>query len=549
MLSYNLLNNLQNYTGVPPHIRVGGNAGDTMLYNPDTSDAIIHQNSNPTGAGNTNPTDLLYFGPAFFSAFDFFPENTPITYGLNLAYQGSDWLDRIVQQANASINGVSNVNVVGFEIGNEPDLYQQSGYRTDSGWGVDEFATQWQQAAVAIYNQVLKPKGIGTNFFEPAATATTATTNGQPFRINMLTKTNIALDNGIYVAGWNQHDYYYYVGVSTYQITSERLLDLSTTVSQFTEWVSQSAQAYQTSKRYYLREMGSIGPTGLKGISDTFANTLWTFNFFLYAATVQVSSVQIHATTFSYGSPWQPVDSNSDGSSPHVRSSYYAFAALDQIIGATCNIRIASLDVTEPAGYQNHIASYNAYADAKLQTLIALNTRPASSAASKGTVNFVYSLPSWAGQTVYISTLTAAGSDATTNTTWNGISYESSGDGTPRVVDSSTQTMRVGSDGSLTVPVRDSQAVVVNLGSKMGSANNVPNTANCNALASSTSEGNDISPNNSSLSGSGGSAAPTFSTPPTNQPFNAVRIDAMVPGLAAVTLLAVALGSFVIIAA
>ncbi|CAO1612905.1 unnamed protein product [Parajaminaea phylloscopi] len=547
MLTYNLLNNLRNYTGVPPHIRVGGNAGDTMLYNASTSGFTIQQNPNPTGSGYNNPSDLLYFGPDYFRAMDNFPADTPITYGLNLAYQGSGWLDAIVAQANASLNGVQGVNIVGFEIGNEPDLYTQNGFRTQAGWTASNFGTEWKTAAVAIYNRVLKAKGIGSNFFEPPATATTATDRGKPFEIQYLVNTDVATDNGIYVAGWNQHDYYYYIDVSDYTLTPSLVLDLSTTTSQFKAWREQSQQAYNTGKPYYLREMGSVGPTGIQGISDTFANTLWTLNFFLYAATVQVASVQIHMTSESFASPWLPVTSSSTGESPRVRSSYYAFAAFDQIVGATCNVRVASYSLSNvPSGYTNRLASYHAYADGKLQTLVAFNTQPsASSNSQKGSVTFRYSVPAWAGQTVYLSTLSAPGSDATANTTWNGLSYEQTGNGMPSTVDSSSHTVTVGSDGSLSFSVRDSQVVAANLGSKLGTANAVVNSANCAALGGSTSEGNDANPTNTSLAGSGGSAAPTFSSaPPANNPFysGAPPSMAVVPSLAALAVGSLALG-------
>lgn len=545
-LTYNLLMNLQNYTGVPPHIRVGGNAGDTMLYNSSATGYQFYENPDPVGNGYATKSDALFFGPDFWTAMDYLPKGTPITYGLNLAWQGDGWLDSIVAQANASLNSLQNANIVGFEIGNEPDLWHQNGFRPSNSWGATTYGQEWQQAAQAIYDQVLKPKGIGTNFFEPAATATTATPTGEPYEITNLLNTGVAVDNGVYVAGWNQHDYFYYVDVSNYQLTSSILLDLSATPGQFKAWREQSEQAYNTGKPYYLREMGSVGPQGIQGISDTFANTLWTFNFFLYASTVQIASVQIHYTAFSFGSPWLTIAHN--GEAARVRSSYYAFAAIDQLIGATCNVRVASMTIdNEPSGYNNRLGAYNAYQDGNLQSLIALNTNPATGSGSHPSVNFVYSVPTWAGQTVHLSYLTADGSDATDNTTWNGISFESNSNGIPQQVGQDT-TQTVGSDGSLTIAVRDSQAVVVNLGSKIGTQNNIRNEANCQALATSTSEGNDANPNNSSLAGGGAAAAPTFSSQPKgNNPFYGAAFSTAIPSMLAITTLAISLGAVVLV--
>jgi hypothetical protein len=96
-----------------------------------------------------------------------------------------------------------------------------------------------------------------------------------------------------YVAGFNQHDYYYYIGVSTYTLTFQLFTNFSTVMSQFSAWTTQLAQANTAGYPYFLREMGVVGPIGYAGITDTFAASLWTLNFFLYAATIGISSGMI----------------------------------------------------------------------------------------------------------------------------------------------------------------------------------------------------------------------------------------------------------------
>ncbi|EPQ32304.1 uncharacterized protein PFL1_00500 [Pseudozyma flocculosa PF-1] len=501
-LTFQLLSNLANYTGVPPHLRVGGNSGDNMLYSASETSYFLQPNPSSSGAGNSAKTDGFLFGPNYFRALDRLPKGTPVTYGLNLAYTGSDYADRIVAQAQAAFDNLDNVTLVGLEIGNEPDLYTSAGYRPSS-YTVQQFGQEWGDRARILYNRVLAPRNLPTNFFEPATTATTATKNGQPFRISNLVNTGVAADNGVYVAGWNQHDYFYYVGVSSFELTTDYLLDLSHTVSQFNEWTNQAGQALVTGKPYYLREMGSVGPEGIKGISDTFANTLWTFNFFFFAATQQISSVQMHATDASYGSPWQPRTIN--GVSPRVRSSYYAWAAFDQVVGASCNTRVAPISIGgTPSSYNNRLGAYASYRGGTLTSLVMINTQTLYTGATAGTMTFSFKLPSLAGQTVYLSTLNATGSDATTNTTWNGISYEVSGNGQPTVVDGSTVVVTIAGDGSLSVPVRDSSAVVANIGFKLG--NERVNATSCNVLAATAPEGGE----NTASGTTAAAPAPTF---------------------------------------
>lgn len=40
-----------------------------------------------------------------------------------MAYEQSDYLDLIVKTAGAARSQLTNVNLVSFEVGNEPDLY------------------------------------------------------------------------------------------------------------------------------------------------------------------------------------------------------------------------------------------------------------------------------------------------------------------------------------------------------------------------------------------------------------------------------------------
>lgn len=475
-MTVNLLNILTNYTGQPPHMRIGGNTGDTALFNSSYTGYDFQPNPDTTG-----PTDVAYYGPNFFKVINYLPKDTPVTYGLPMAYQGPGANQMLMNIANGVVDAFTNVRLYSLEVGNEPDLYVQNKFRPQ-GWGATQYGAEWSQAVLQIWQQVLQPKSITKSFFEAACTATTA--NNPGFRIEDLVQTDVATatDNGLYLGGWNQHDYYYYVNVSKYQLTLEGLMDLGSTIGQFNEWTNQADQARTTGKPYYLREMGSVGPEGLQGISDVFGNALWTFNFFLFASTVGVQSVQMHMLQDSYGSPWQPI-ALSDGRQPFVRPAYAAWAAMAQLNGAGCQTQIAPLTINNmPSGYNNRLGAYAAYNAGNLQSVVVINTKMAYSSQGQNinTQQVSFSLPSsLAGKTFYLSLLTAPGADATNNTLWNGFDYSRNGDGTAQKVDSQTRTAVVGSDGTLTFTVRDTQAVVANLNSQIGSTNSKPDEKAC----------------------------------------------------------------------
>lgn len=468
-LSVNLLANLGNYSGIPPQLRIGGNTADNMIYDASYNQYNIQTNPNPTGQGNV-PSDLYTFGPTYWTALDRFPVNTPITFGLNLAYEASDYLTQIVSEASSCLNGLSNVKLYSFEIGNEPDLYLENTFRSGS-WGGQVYTQEWLTRASAVYSQVLQPAGIASNFFEGPATASTI---GTTFEIDMLIQDGMLQGqngSGTLLAGWNQHDYFYYVGVSPYDLTLDLLMELSNTEVQFKYWVSEVDEALNSSLPYFLREMASAGPIGLPGISDTFGAALWTLNFLCYAASVGVSSVQMHMTDDSYAAAWAPIEMYGQG--PHVRPSYYAHAAMAMLIGSgNGTTQIAALPISNvPSDYTNNVRCYAAYTNGALSAVVIINSQLSNASnPSPGSLSFALNLGSaYKSQTLYLSTLTNDGADSQNGTTWQGISYEESGNGKPTILSNKPNTTQLGESGNAVINVRDSQAVIANIGYELGS--------------------------------------------------------------------------------
>ncbi|KAI9654856.1 MAG: hypothetical protein M1831_005225 [Alyxoria varia] len=470
LFSINLLQNLANYTGIPPHIRFGGNTQDMMLFDSSVDQYWFRDNDAPVSGGR------WLFGPRFLQALDRFPPNTPITFGLNMGYNEDDSYQAIADEAAAVFDNLERTRLVSFEIGNEPDGYTKNGLR-GGDWDGERYANEWVPRARSVSQQVLRPRGIPPNFFEPGCTANTVTFDvGKSFAIGELARTRIAAPardsdsdaNQTYIAAWNQHNYYWFEGVSPDPLTLDILMDLSTIREQFSGWVGESEEAFATGYPYVLREMASAGPIGFKGVSDTFGATLWTLNFFLYTASLNISSVEFHMTADSAASPWVPETDH--GFERQVRTTYYAWAAMAQLVGGTCNTRVAALPISDyPAGYEDRLVAYATYQQDQLAAIVLINTKMANASESrKASVNFYITVPSLAGQTVYFSYLTADGADSTSETVWNGVSFEQSDDGRPTTVNRDHPKITASSQGVFPIAVRDSQAVVVHVGHKLG---------------------------------------------------------------------------------
>ncbi|PSN62028.1 hypothetical protein BS50DRAFT_577892 [Corynespora cassiicola Philippines] len=465
-LSVQLLQNLADYAGAPPHIRLGGNTQDYFVY--DDSMSVFNWQDNPDSkAQGAIAADSMIIGPTYFEALERFPRDTPVTFGLNLAYSDSDALDRIVTMAQAAVDGMNNVKLVSFEIGNEPDLYLQNQMRTGE-WSGDTYTQQFLDRADAVYNQVLRPANLPARFFEPPATASTI---GTTFEIEML------VDNGImekqngteFIYVWNQHDYFYFIGVTPNPITLNDLMDLDATNTQFAYWEKQVKIALDTGLPYHLREMSSVGPIGMHQVSDTFGAALWTLNFFLYTARLNISSVGMHMTDNSNASAWQPREMY--GNQPFVRPQYYAHAAMAQIIGnGNGTTQIAEMDTGDVGGaYKGRVRAYTAYANNGIQSIVMINAKQANASESnKDSFTFDLELgDDNADKDVYLSYLTADGADSLTGTSWNGMTFSDS-NGQASTNDNVEQ-QRTDSSGRISIPVRDSQAIVANLGWRLGS--------------------------------------------------------------------------------
>lgn len=480
-LTITLLENLGNYTGKPPHIRLGGNTQDYMIY--DESQDKWAQITNPDSTGDGNIAwDNMLIGPRFFEAANRFPTGTPFTWGLNLAYNADDYIDKIVDMATQILDKCDNLDIVSFEIGNEPDLYATNGFRNGTYVSTD-YSEEWHERAAAIYKQVLQPAGLNATFFEAGGTSHTS---GTTFEIEQMDTSGVdAKFQGVeYLSSWNQHCYSYFVDVTEGQaLTLDLLMSFDYVESQFADWITQIKQAETTGYPYALREMGMVGPLGVANISDTFGGALYTLNYLLWAASLNMTSVQFHMTANSFTTAWQP--GTNSGGGPHVRPIYYGHAAFNEIIGPTCAAQIYQDTLTSvPSGYSKYVRAYSIYQSGSLQSITVLNTKTANTTETdKANVTVSVSLPtSLAGKTVHLARLTNEGLDAKFNTTWNGVSFEQDSVGTQTQVDDTDETATVGDDGTLSFSVRDSQAVVANLESRLGEGLKADETA-CAALA------------------------------------------------------------------
>lgn len=273
------MENLADYSGKPASIRVGGNSQDYSIYREAMDDYLVKLNPKPVGQGDVAPTDYYIIGPRYFEAINRFPAGSPITFGLNMAYYEADYLDQITTMAEAAVTKLNNVTLASFEVGNEPNIYLSNNFRnaTNGNWTGDTYVAEWTVRAQAIYSRVLQTAKLPLQFFEGPCSASLIM---ETFGINQLVtdgmqaKAKVEDVDSTYLKSWNQHDYLYFIGQSNFSLTLNWLMGLNNTEWQFGHWADQVGVARATGLTYNLREMGSVGPVGSAGVSDTFGAAL-----------------------------------------------------------------------------------------------------------------------------------------------------------------------------------------------------------------------------------------------------------------------------------
>jgi hypothetical protein len=154
--SNNLLNNLGNFTGTKPHIRVGGNTQDYALYNASLRTQI---NGTFNLARSADYPTTIFIGPSYFESYSTWPD-TKFSHGFNLGLGGNNsagW-ETLLDTVPLACKALGNGKLLWWEYGNEPDLYSTSsqGPVRPPQWNESQYVAQWLNGTRAIKSQLTK---------------------------------------------------------------------------------------------------------------------------------------------------------------------------------------------------------------------------------------------------------------------------------------------------------------------------------------------------------------------------------------------------------
>jgi hypothetical protein len=301
--------------------------------------------------------------------------------------------------------------LIGFEIGNEPDLYHGN-LLEPSTFSFTDFCSLWNSYYTSI-NSALVTTGISPVNFSGPSSAGNYSTYTVPFASAFKNSINLL----------TQH-YYVANGLSTPPPTIDKLIQSiqpgnSSYNSLITELTAvKNAAVSYTGGKYRIAETNSFYNGGAPGISNNFGSALWSLEFCFTLAQNGASGVNFHGGGSSTG--YTPIANDSKGIILEARAEYYGILLFSQVANGNM---ITTKNTGTATGFSSYAVNEN---DGSTAIILVNNSRTEITAAT------VY-LPA-----VFTSAssmfLTASSIDATSGMTLGGSPVNSDGSWIPQTI-------------------------------------------------------------------------------------------------------------------
>ena len=357
-------------------LRIGGNSVDKNVWTPNGAGQT---------AGQIAPSDVASLA-AFVRAAGW-----QCLYGINLggAATGATTPALAAAEVAYAVQQFGS-SLLGIEIGNECDLYGDTGNYFAGAWSLAQFETLWGQ-----YRSAILATTPGVAITGPASAGNESAWT-VPFG-EAVTKSQITLLTQHYYRANGQLP----TSTSAYLVTPDPTLigDLAT--------LQAGAQAIGIP--YRMSECNSYYNGGANGVSDSYASSLWAIDYLFNCAQGGASGVNFHGG--GNGNGYTPI-ADSSGTVVGARPEYYGilmFALAGQ----------GTLYQTQVAAGSLNVTAYAVKPAAAGLNLVIVNKDPAQN------VQLTIALPQSAtSATLLAMTQLSAGASAPSLTATSGVSIQ-----------------------------------------------------------------------------------------------------------------------------
>jgi hypothetical protein len=416
--------------GRGPNLRIGGNSGDCSAYIPNTSVPL------PTN-------DTYRITPADVKSWSSVPPefNGSVTVGLNFRNPNDPSL--AVALAEAVLAGMPASTLAGFEIGNEPDLYFESGMRPRS-YNFSSYDGEWSMYAAAL------PAGAPKQGLAYAC-------DGPSHPLDASMPTFIKEHAGKGTPSFSLH-YYPLDGNASPPPTIAQLL-ANESSAKVASYASLVQDAVQGGARFVLGEANSAYGGGAWNLSNTFASALWAVDTLFWASLVNISRINFHGCPTGAYTPIAYKNASNAAEPPDVRPLFYGMLAFSHAAANASAHMPASITSTNPA----IVAWPTLGADGVYRVTVihkdVLATEPVrvTLLPPRGTIAHCFAT---------VRTLAASGGAASHyGVTWDGFTFDGSVNGNP-LGNSTAYTVPLNGPSFAVISVQPATAVLIAFSTK-----------------------------------------------------------------------------------
>ena len=324
----------------PSVLRIGGNSVDTSSWMGAIPDLTPIQKSDVDA--------LADFAKA---------SGWSVIYGINMANNTTANLVDEARYATAKLGDT----LLGFEIGNEPDLYTLYDTKRFTEKAYIGFSTAWQTMAAALREE------LSLAILTGPATAYNLDTYTVPFvkqhssKIAMLT-----------------HHYYRGDGKSDAS-TMDTLLRPDTALQGNLHKLAGAAQGL--SMGFRIGECNSFYDGGAPGVSNAYGTALWALDFIFTCALAQCSGVNFHG---GGSTSYSPITDNGKGEVTSVRPLFYGMAMFAQLAQGTKGYAVPA---TVTLDQSMNFTAYGVVGDAGTNNVLLINKDALTTVATTVTVD------------------------------------------------------------------------------------------------------------------------------------------------------------------
>ncbi|KAH7925637.1 glycoside hydrolase family 79 protein [Leucogyrophana mollusca] len=349
----NLMANIRERAG-EIHIRVGGNTQETAtLVDTLPDDAMITKIAG--SSGNTEQTPILVYTPEVLNLLGNISALVNVKWFLGIPFNDTTNLRLGIAEVGEAVLSPPGY-LLGFQVGNEPDLYADHGLRNstyspsdyydDFGVVVDAIAND---AHIPVRNNLVAPSVSGT--WTPEMVWATGFISTYSSSLGYLAVEHYPNDNC-----------YTEYGIGTPadpQALFPSYLSHDAATNLVAPYLNSTIVAQQAGKPFLMFETNTASCGGFPGISDSFGATLWAVDYGLQMAYSNFSGAMLHVGG-------QDAYYNSSFHQWTVGAIYYATLVIAEAFGPSGTSQIIDLDANSGNVYTPGYAIYENGGPARL---------------------------------------------------------------------------------------------------------------------------------------------------------------------------------------